>query len=69
MDTLQVPSLNFDFLGHAAPDLAALGMFAENYARTDRPSALVKLRAMTERMVRGLYRMMRRVLSPARGCF
>lgn len=59
-----MPSLNFDFLEKVAPDLAALGAFAENYARTDPPSALVKLRSMTERMVNGLYERIRLPITP-----
>ena len=48
-------SLNFEFLGNTNPDLAALGGFAEAYAHADPQSALVKLRALGERIVLAIY--------------
>lgn len=48
-------SVNFEFLQANSPDLAALGGFAEAYAHVDPQSALVKLRALAERIVLSIY--------------
>lgn len=37
------------------PELATLGGFAEKYAHSDAPSALIKLRTFTEHLVEGIY--------------
>lgn len=48
-------SVNFEFLRAISLDLAALGAFAEAYAHADPQSALVKLRALVERMTLAIY--------------
>ena len=49
-------SRNFEILRPAWPELAALGGFAEAYARTDPASALVKLRLFAENFTKDIYR-------------
>ena len=49
-------SENFEFLCNGWPELAALGGFAEAYARTDPASALVKLRLFGENLTKDIYR-------------
>jgi type I restriction enzyme, R subunit len=48
-------SKNFEMLRERWPELATLGGFAEKYARTDAPSALIKLRTFAEHLVEGIY--------------
>ena len=48
-------SRNFEMLRGQWPELAALGGFAEKYARTDAPSTLMKLRTFAEQLVEGIY--------------
>jgi type I restriction enzyme, R subunit len=48
-------SKNFEMLREQWPELAALGGFAEKYARTDAPSTLMKLRTFAEQLVEGIY--------------
>ena len=58
MKTLQktiMKSINFEFLRNQRPVLADLGAFAEQYAHTDKESALVKLRIFAETMVSSIY--------------
>src|SRR5262245_44884290 len=54
-EDLLVKSQNFEFLRPGHPELAALGGFAESYARSDPSSALVKLRTLAERVVATIY--------------
>lgn len=49
-------SMNFEILNQQWPDLSTLGCFAEQYARADPSSALIKLRVFAETMVRWIYR-------------
>lgn len=48
-------SQNFEIVRDRWPELASLGSFAEQYVYTDPPSSLVKLRAFSEYMTRGIY--------------
>ena len=48
-------SKNFEILRKRWPELATLGGFAEQYANTDAPSALIKLRTFCEHLVEGIY--------------
>ena len=48
-------SLNFEFVRSDWPELASLAGFAEQYAHTDPPGALVKLRSFVEQMVESVY--------------
>lgn len=48
-------SINFEFLREKWPELASLGGFAEQYARLDPSSALVKLRTYAESMIYRFY--------------
>ena len=48
-------STNFEFLREKWPELASLGGFAEQYARPDPSSALVKLRTYVESMILRFY--------------
>src|ERR1700732_5442583 len=49
-------SHNFEILRSNWPELAALGGFAEAYARADPASALVKLRLFAENLTKDIYR-------------
>lgn len=49
-------SINFEILKDRWPDLSNLGGFAEQYARPDPSSALIKLRLFAETMVQWAYR-------------
>ena len=51
-------SFNFEFLRTDWPELASLAGFAEQYAHTDPPSALVKLRAFVEQLVEAVYQLL-----------
>ena len=48
-------STNFEFLRPKWEDLATLGAFAEQYAHTDPPSAVAKLRTFAEQIVEFIY--------------
>lgn len=48
-------SKNFEILRERWPELATLGGFAEQYARSDTSSALIKLRTFSEHLVEGIY--------------
>lgn len=48
-------SKNFEMLRERWPELATLGGFAEQYANSDAPSALIKLRTFCEHLVEGIY--------------
>ncbi len=48
-------SFNFEFLRAEWPELADLAGFAEQYAFTDAPSALIKLRTFVEQVVDAVY--------------
>jgi len=48
-------SLNFEFLRPKRPELADLAGFAERYAFSDVPSALVKLRTFAESLVKAVF--------------
>src|SRR5271169_2943590 len=48
-------STNFEILRKGWPELASFGGFAEQYARTDSGSALLKLRIFSEHLVEWLY--------------
>src|ERR1700732_4822207 len=52
-------SHNFEILRSNWPELAALGGFAEAYARADPASALVKLRLFAENLTKDIYRDLR----------
>ena len=55
MNGIIMKSINFEFLREKWPELASLGGFAEQYARPDPASALVKLRAYIESMIHRFY--------------
>ncbi len=48
-------STNFEILRKGWPELASFGGFAEQYARTDSGSALLKIRIFSEHLVQWLY--------------
>jgi type I restriction enzyme R subunit len=48
-------SKNFEFLRERRAELATLGAFAERYAASDPPSALVKMRTFVEQIVEDIY--------------
>ena len=48
-------SKNFEYLRPKWEDLATLGAFAEQYAHTDPPSAVAKLRTFAEQIVEFIY--------------
>ena len=54
-NTCVMKSLNFEFLRSGHRELADLGGFAENYAFSDAPSSLVKLRTFAESMVKAVF--------------
>ena len=53
--TLEMKSLNFEFLRSKWPELAGLGGFAESYAHSDPIGSLSKLRQYGEELVKWIY--------------